>query len=86
MVLALVIDASVPALSGIMWGTALWVLCMLILLYHQAGMQVLGALLVFMGILLMLSDIPLILAFTLLLFGFFMHGCGRLLMYLRRRE
>lgn len=82
-------DKAASALGPGMWGlfycAALWVTGMMIMLFHRSGLQVLGGVIVCIGLLTLLINPQVYLALCLLGFGFFVHSCGRLLMHLKRR-
>jgi hypothetical protein len=70
---------------GLFYCAILWVIGMLVMLYHRSGLQVIGGVIACIGMITLLFNSHIILALCLLIFGFFLHSCGRLLMYLRRR-
>ncbi len=85
----MIIQEISPSIGPGMWGlfycSFLWVLGILITLLHRSGLQVVGGVIACIGIVSLLFQVQIVLALTLLTFGFFMHGCGRILMHLRRR-
>lgn len=86
MIIGPILESGSPAAIGIFAGAGIWLMSMLIVVYHKAGMQVLGAFLAAIGFVMLIANIQIILALSLLTFGFCMHGCGRLLFRLRRRD
>ncbi|MBI1388091.1 MAG: hypothetical protein GC154_06555 [bacterium] len=85
MILDNVTQAYGPGMTAVFGSAAVWVSGMLIVLYHRAGLQVLGAAIAFVGFLLMVLNVQILLAASLLAFGFAVHSCGRLLFHLKRR-
>lgn len=75
-----------PGTWSLLLASGLWVFCMLVVLFHRAGIQVLGTGIACLGFLSLLLHNSLFLALSLFVFGVVLHGCGRLLFHLRRRE
>lgn len=74
-----------PGLAAALFSAFLWFFSILVVLYHRAGLQVIGGAIFFIGFFLLLSNTQSYLALNLLLFGFGIHGCGRLLFHMKRR-
>lgn len=70
---------------GLFYCAVLWVFGMLVMIFHRSGLQVLGAVIASIGIITLIFNSHILLALCLLLFGFLVHSCGRLLMHLKRR-
>ena len=68
------------------YAACIWVTAMLIVLYHRAGIQVIGASIALIGFIAMLMDSRFFLALSLFAVGLMVHGCGRLLLHLKRRQ
>ena len=66
-------------------GAAFWVLSILIVIFHRAGAQVVGAVFVLCGGLGLVTGANPHLAILVAVFGFITHSMGRLLYRMRRR-
>jgi len=74
-----------PGAIGILISAALWVASMLIVLANRSGIQRIGAGIVFVGVMILVVHNRVTLSLSLLAFGLFVHGCGRLLVDRKRR-
>jgi hypothetical protein len=75
-----------PGITGIVTCAVLWVLGMMIVLFHRAGLQVIGAFIAIAGVITLLTHSQVLLSTGLMFFGLLIHGFGRLLFHLRRRD
>lgn len=74
-----------PGLNTMLFSAFVWFFSILVVLYHRSGLQVIGGAIFFIGFFLLLADAQPYLSLSLLLIGFGIHGCGRLLFHLKRR-
>ncbi len=72
-------------IANVFYCAFLWLAGMLIVMYHRAGIQVVGASIACIGFILMLLNSRMFLALSLFFIGFLIHSFGRLLMHLKRR-
>jgi len=70
---------------GLFYASSLWVLGILIILYHRAGIQLLGTMIASIGLLALLLNTRFFLSLSLLALGLILHSCGRLILYMKRR-
>jgi hypothetical protein len=77
---------GVPFLVRAAVGAVLWVISILILLFHRSGAQIVGAIFVFSGSLGFVVGANPHIAFILVVFGFIVHALGRVMYWMRRRE
>lgn len=66
-------------------GAVLWVISILILIYHRSGAQIVGTVFVLSGSLGFVVGANPHIAFLMVLFGFIVHTLGRVLYWMRRR-
>lgn len=70
---------------SVLVSAGIWVFSMFIVLAHRAGIQLLGVVIALIGLVSLFSLQRVFLSLSLLFVGIFVHGCGRLLLYLKRR-
>ena len=78
-------SAAGPGIYGLLYAACLWVSAMMIVLYHRAGIQVIGTAIASIGFVIMLTNTRFFLALSLFAIGLLVHSCGRILFHLRRR-
>ncbi|MEW6236303.1 MAG: hypothetical protein AB1656_13030 [Candidatus Omnitrophota bacterium] len=74
-----------PGAIGLLVSAVLWVASIIIVLANRSGIQRIGAGIVFIGVAILVVHNRVILSLSLLAFGLFVHGCGRLLIDRKRR-
>ncbi|HXK95457.1 MAG TPA: hypothetical protein PKV38_17410, partial [bacterium] len=65
-----------PGTGSLLFAAGVWVVCMLVVLFHRAGIQVLGTGIACIGFLSLWWHDSLFLALSLFVFGVVLHGCG----------
>ncbi len=85
MIVENITQAVGPSSFGMLMSASLWVVSMMIMLVHRSGIQIVGAGVALIGLVSLITADQIILSLLLLALGLFIHSCGRLLLYLRRR-
>ncbi len=71
---------------GLFYAASIWVIAMMIILYHRAGIQLIGIAIALIGFFAMLLEVKFFLALSLFALGILVHSFGRMLVNLRRRS
>ncbi|MBN2329599.1 MAG: hypothetical protein JXR73_20830 [Candidatus Omnitrophica bacterium] len=74
-----------PGIVSLLYAASVWMIAMMIILYHRAGIQLIGTVIALVGFLAMLTDNRFFLALSLFAIGLFVHSCGRILFNLKRK-
>ena len=74
-----------PGLAAIVYGACLWVLGMLVLLFHREGIKVVGLSITLVGVLVLLAHPQILLSCGLIVFGLTLRWFGQMLINLKRR-
>lgn len=74
-----------PGIFSLLYAASIWMIAMMIILYHRAGIQLIGAIIAIIGFFAMLTDNRFFLALSLFAIGLFVHSCGRILFNLKRK-
>lgn len=75
-----------PGLASLVYAACIWVGAMMVVLYHRAGIQVIGATIAIVGFAIMLLETRFFLALSLFTVGLLIHSCGRILFNMKRRQ
>ena len=70
-------DSQIIAIAFI--GTAFWFACILVILYHKRGMEIVGGVLTCAGILALIIYPTTMIPYLLIIAGWLIHGTGRCL-------
>lgn len=75
-----------PGFASLLYAACIWVAAMMIVLYHRAGIQVIGTIIAILGFAIMILEARFFLAFSLFAIGLLVHSCGRILFNMKRRQ
>lgn len=75
-----------PGFAGIVYCAALWVITMFLVLCHRAGIQIVGGMMVFIGLFSLIVNAPPAVPLLLIITGCAIHWFGRILHHLKNRN
>ncbi len=75
-----------PETVNVLFGAILWLMGTFLIMFHRSGIQLLGLIIIGIGSVLLIFHSRVFLAVSLIGIGVILHGFGRILYYLRRRD
>jgi len=86
MLINIMTSTTGPGLGNILISAGLWVITMMIILYKKAGIQLIGTFIILTGLAALLLQSKISASLSLIIAGFLIHCCGRLLLNIRKRR
>jgi membrane-bound ClpP family serine protease len=86
MLINIMTSTTGPALGNILISAGLWVITMMIILYKQTGIQLIGTFIILTGLAALLLQSKISASLSLIIAGVLIHCCGRLLLNIRKRR